>query len=433
MPSRRQFLRRAGVGLGVSLTGCLAPSSPATPPATDTGEPTTASPATDVTDTETSAPTTDAPVAWRRRLDDAVAWQPTVASGRIYVATRGGVRALAPDDGGVDWRSDRADVRGSPVVGDGAVFGVAGEMSLGADHEAFALEAETGRERWTFAPESWYLEPVGVRGQTLFVATYDDAVSDEGQTLYALATDTGETRWSAEVGDLTGGVVGAGGVYVPSYGRVYGYDAADGSRRFAVDVGEYVHGTIGVRDDTVYYVAESEDEPRKRELVARDAVSGEKRWSGGGWLATSATFGSDTVYLGGAHLAAFDLATGERRWKTDDGGFLARSPVRDGRVYAGGTAVRALATDDGEEVWSWSPSTDGSTVVPAAATASAVFVDGVVDEDRRNRRKFAVGTASGETRWTFASEAELTDLVLADGLVLAGDESGVVTALDASA
>jgi len=431
MPSRRRFLRRAGVGLCVSLTGCLAP--PATSPGTDAGEPTTASPATDATDTGTPAPTTDAPVAWRRRLDDAVAWQPTVRDGRIYVATGGGVRALAPDDGRVGWRYDRADVRESPVVGDGVVFGVAGEMSLGADHEAFALEAETGRERWTFAPESWYLSVVGVSEQTLFVATYDDAVSDAGERLYALATDTGETRWSAEIGDLTGGLVASGGVYVPSYGRVYGYDAADGSRRFAADVGEYVHGTIGVREGVVCYVAESEDEPRKRDLVARDAASGEQIWSAGGWLATSATFGDDAVYLGGAHVAAFDPATGERRWKTDDGGFLSRSPVRDGRVYAGGTSVRALATDDGEEAWSWSPTADGSTVVPAAATESAVYVDGVVDDDPRNRRKFAVGAASGETRWTFASETELTDLVLADGLVLVGDESGVVTAIDAGA
>jgi outer membrane protein assembly factor BamB len=433
MPSRRQFLRRAGVGAGVALTGCLAPSSPATPPETDTGEPTTAPPATDVTGTGTPGPTTDAPVAWRRALDDAIVRKPTVADGRVYVATEGGVRALAPDDGRVRWRYDLADVRGSPTAGDGAVFAAAGELSLGSDHEVHAIEAETGRERWTFAPESWYLDPLGVHGETLFVATYDDAVADEGETLYALATDTGEARWSAEIGDLSGGLVAGGGVYVPTYGRVYGFDATDGSRRFAVDVGEYVHGTVGARDGMVFYVTEREDEPRTRDLIARDADSGEPVWSAGGWLATSATLGGDAVYLGGAHAAAFDLASGERRWKTDAGGFLSRSPVRDGRVYAGGRAVRALGTDDGDEAWSWTPAANGSTVVPAAATGSAVYVDGIVDDDPRNRRKFAVGAASGETRWTFASEAELTDLALADGLVLVGDAAGVVTAIDASA
>jgi outer membrane protein assembly factor BamB len=132
-------------------------------------------------------------------------------------------------------------------------------------------------------------------------------------------------------------------------------------------------------------------------------------------------------------VAAFDLATGERRWRTDAGGFLSRSPVRDGRVYAGGRAVRAIATDDGEAVWSWSPSADVSVVVPAAATESTLFVDAVSEGDPRHRLTFAVAADGGETKWTFASDAELTDLALADGRVLVGDESGVVTAIDAEA
>lgn len=265
--TRRRFLHRSGAALALGLAGCLGTDRPGTDTSGTTGSPTagtgtpaspTGSPAEIGTDTPPSGD--GAPVVWRRALGSAVTHPPATREGTAFVGTEAGtVHAVATGDGRRRWSTDLGrPVQSRPLVADGAVFVVSGTAELGSTHEVHALEADTGAERWRFAPESWWLEPVGTRDGTLYVATADDAISAEGQTLYALATGGGEERWSAEVGDPMGGLVAGDAVYVPTYGRLYAYDAADGGRRWSEELRYYSSATLAATDETVVYVAETD-------------------------------------------------------------------------------------------------------------------------------------------------------------------------------
>lgn len=97
-----------------------------------------------------------------RRQDGAILWQTTVGPAgkpltapvsdgdRLYVGARDGVYALAPEDGGELWYAATArqiDPRASLVVRDGVVYAAC------HDHHVYALDAGTGRVRWS-SPEA---------------------------------------------------------------------------------------------------------------------------------------------------------------------------------------------------------------------------------------------------------------------------------------
>lgn len=433
--NRRRFLRRCGTALAIGLAGCLGTEragtagtpDPVRSPSLDTD---TATPSVSSTPDAGESPSDgQSPVVWREELGAPVTTPPTVSGDTVYVATESGaVHAMATDDGRERWTFDTGQpIQRRPVLADGAVFVVSGTMELGANHEVYALDAATGRKRWRFGPQSWWLELFGAFDVTLYVGTSDDAISNTGQTLYALTTDAGTERWSAEIGDPSGGLVADETVYIPSYGRLYAYDALDGKRRWTKDLADYSHRTIAANDDTVFYVTETDG--ARGAVFALETATGEKKWSFDDWFATSTTFHGGTLYVGGAHVAAFDPATGEQRWQADDHAFVPRVPVRDGTLYAGGDGMRAYNVDDGTVRWSWSPDPAVRGALPAAATSEVVYVDSYREQDPRNRYKFAVEVETGEQRWVFDGETELSDLVSDGQRVFVGGENGIVYAL----
>ncbi|MFB6154277.1 MAG: PQQ-binding-like beta-propeller repeat protein [Haloferacaceae archaeon] len=434
-PHRRAFLRRCGTaaGVAVGVAGCLgAPTSASdesetTATASSDGESTTA---TGTPDGESTASTgtpdasgqvtdeSDAPIRWHSTLDAPVATPLTVAGDAAYLGTDdGALRALSTADGRPRWSVDLdAPVQSAPAVVGDTVVVVTGQMALSTAQEVHAYAVDDGSERWSFAPDSWWLDLVGVTDGTAFVGTYDDVVKSEDERLYALSVETGEKRWSAEIGDPRGGLVADGAVFVPAGGRLYAYEESDGSPRFRRDVVEYLHGTLAVGEGVVAYVSRTTAEGST--LFALDSETGEEVWASDEWFTTSTTLADGTLVAAGDHVGAFDPATGEVRWEVEEGGYAPRVPVRDGRIFVGGNRVRALALDDGDEAWSWSPDVSTAILIPAAAREGAVYVDAVTEPDPRHRYKFAVGAAGGEPRWTFAVDGELTDLSFGGDAVL---------------
>lgn len=368
-------------------------------------------------------------MGWRWALGSAVTHPPAARGGTAFAGTESGtVHAVSVDDGRERWSADVGrTVQARPVVADGAVFVVSGGSEIGASHEVRALEAESGRERWRFVPESKWLDPLGARDGTLYVGTTDDAVSGEGETLYALATDPGTRRWSAEIGDPMGGVVTDDVVYVPSYGRLYAYDATDGTLRWTRETTDYSYRTLAVTDGRVVFVAEVEGS--RGGIVALDTATGERAWSFDGWLATSTTLADGVLYAGGEHVAAFDPVTGERRWQADEAGFVPRVPVQGGVLYAGGDGVRAHAVEDGTVRWSWTPDPAVQGATPAGLVEDALLVDSYGDGEPRNRYKFAVDVDTGEGRWAFDGGTELTPLAPGRGYGFVGGADGSLYAL----
>lgn len=427
---RRRFL--AAGALAAATAGCLEDSS-----STPTDGPTTGTPGGTPNDTPSDSPTsgTEPPstpnseaLDWRRDLGSSVKARPATDGEAAYVGTGdGGVHAFDAD-GSRRWTfaTDRP-VRGVTAT-DAAVLVVAGSSGLGDDHVVHALDPRDGVEQWRFAPGQWWLEVLAVADGTVYVGTEDDAIGPAGERLYALDPASGDTRWSAEIGDPSGGLVAGDAVYVPASGRIYAYDT-DGRRRWTRDGLEYGHRTITATSETVALVADTDDH-RKR-VFALSADDGSIRWTAAeDWFATSLTRADGTLFVGGQRLVATDLTTGEALWEDDAGGYLYRVPVDDGTLYAGGRAVRALAADDGSERWSFAP--DFRLLDPAALVGGStggggtLYVHGSKSRDDRNRHLFAVDPADGDERWEFEAATALTDPVVVGGRAVAASEDGTV-------
>lgn len=417
---RRRYLRGCAATLGLAIAGCLDANEAAVTTPTGTQ--------TDAID-RTRTIREGSPVIWQRSLGSPIAASPTGTGDGLYVGTESGtIESLAPADGSRRWSYDaKTGIRASPVLVDDTVFIVIGEPDLFANHVVVALDAETGTERWTFGPEEWWLEILGATEDALYVGTADDEIDKVGQTLYALSLTDGSIQWSGELGDPSGGLMADGTIYVSTYGRLYAYDTATGEQRWTRDVEDDPTRTIAATDETVCYVADEGDTRGK--LFAVDSETGETLWSHGEWMATSTTLHGDTLYVGGEHIAAFDPASGEQRWMTDQSGYVPRVPVRDGVLYAGGDAIRAYDVGDGALHWTWTPETGVEGAVPAAIVRDSVYVDSWGRADPRNRSKFVLDTTTGERRWAFEDGTELTDLAVDRSRAYVGGENGVVYAL----
>ena len=427
--ARRSFLRRSGAVLGVALTGCLdrggtrsqptnSPTPTEPPSETPTGPP-----------SESSPTPFDEPIAWEFETGEKIPDAPATADGTVFVPSEDGrLYALDEQAGRARWHYEaEAPFRSVALVHDGVVVARSGGQNLGGEQVVHAIDAETGELIWRY-PQSWWLEVIGVRDGILYVATADDAVSPEGETLFALSLDDGIEKWSAEIGDTSGGLITDDAVYVPSYSRIYAFDRESGSQRWTVDVPNYGFQTIAEVGETVCYVSDADD--RRRVLFARDAESGEERWRFDDWFVSSTTSHNGTLVAGGERIASIDPETGTARWQTDESGFVPRAPIHDGTLYAGGDVARAIATSDGTIQWSWMPDVTVQGLVPAGVSHGAVYFDSYRKADPRNRFKFAVETDSGSNRWTFGLDTNLTDLTVGQSRVVVGGTNGAAYGLD---
>ena len=146
-----------------------------------------------------------------------------------------------------------------------------GTVYIGSDdHKVYALDAATGRPRWTYkseapgtdsmfmAPGTFYSSPAVADG-TVYVGSNDTKV-------YALDAATGRPRWAYTTGAyiengsfettthaVSGPAVAGGTVYVGSYNHnMYALDAATGRPRWTYTTGGSVASGPAVADGTVY-------------------------------------------------------------------------------------------------------------------------------------------------------------------------------------
>ncbi|KTG29764.1 outer membrane protein assembly factor BamB family protein [Haloferax profundi] len=427
MPShrRRQFLRACVATVGLGTAGCLGSGGPA-------GTTTKAETQTEMstkTTTSTQAKQPDPPVVWQRTLGSEITTAPTSTGGSLYVGTKSGtIESLSADDGSQQWSFDAdTELRSSPVHVGETVFVVVGKSDLFENQGVVALDAETGTVQWTFNPEAWWLEILGVTENVLYVGTEDDAIEDEGQTLYALSVADGSEQWSGEIGDPSGGHLITETMYVPTYGRLYAYDTVTGKQRWTAEVEDYSYRTIAATDETVCFVADEGDVRGK--LVALDSETGEEKWSHDEWITTSTTLNDGTLYVGGEHIAAFDPESGKQQWQADESGFVPRVPVQDGVLFAGGSTVRAFDTEGGGLNWTWTPKESVEGVIPSATVADSLYIDSWGRDDPRNRFKFSLDVTTSEQQWAFEDGTQLTDLSVDENQAYVGSAKGAVYSL----
>ncbi|MFB6150982.1 MAG: PQQ-binding-like beta-propeller repeat protein [Haloarculaceae archaeon] len=370
-------------------------------------------------------------LSWAVGLESAVSTRPVVGGGAVYAGTESGtVTRRASGDGAQVWTYDAGEPIRDLALEGGRVLAVSGTTELAAGHTLLALDASSGERTWEFSPTGWWLELVAAHAGQVYVATADDVLGDESETLYAIPVRTGEPAWSVEsIGTAREGVIGDDALYLSTWERLHAFATADGTERWAVRTPDPVGTTLGLADGTVVQGHEPDDGGAFGVLAGFDAATGDRRWLFDDWSVTSVGTREGDLYAGGAAVAALDPADGTVRWESDAGGFVTGAGVGGERVYAGSETLGAFDRESGERAWTWSPDPPQGGVQAAGVRDGTVYLDAYRDADPRNRYKFGVDADSGDGLWSFEDATDLTDLVLGDDLAVAGGRTGRLYAL----
>jgi outer membrane protein assembly factor BamB len=144
---------------------------------------------------------------------------------------------------------------------------------------------------------------------------------------------------------------------------------------------------------------------------AVDPATGKKRWEctlPPGQSCRQTPFTTDEGLLivesGGTVIIGIDCATGEKKWASDDAGFLSSTAplvYKDGVIYAGGSeGVTAVDASTGRAKWSCR--TRGTAHLSKDITDSGTLFAAGAQGD-----VYAIDVAKGEERWSFKTRDDL--------------------------
>ena len=260
---------------------------------------------------------------------------PAVVDGVVYTGSNERyVRALdmrrnIEDDWDLWEYETGGEVMSSPAIMNGVVY-------VGSnDGRVYALNAATGRPRWTRATGGPVISSPAVVNGVVYVGSHD-------KNVYALDAANGKTLWKHKTGGwfrdgkvISSPAVADGVVYVGSHDkRLYALDAASGSRLWRYETGAEVASSPTVANGVVYVGSND------GYVYALDAASGDLTWryETGGMVLSSPAVSSGVVYVGSLDGCAYalDATSGGLMWKYDVGSEIVSSPaVANGVVYVG--------------------------------------------------------------------------------------------------
>jgi eukaryotic-like serine/threonine-protein kinase len=342
---------------------------------------------------------------------------------------------------GVQWRvATKGDVIGSPAVFRNTVYIGSGDGRL------YALDLQTGAERWLFDAQSPIPSTPAVGDNRVYFGTRNG-------TYYAVDATNGTLRWQFKTGaDLplkwgheSGDYYTSSPVYVDGLvifgagdGQVYAVDAKTGRERWRARTEGRVRSSPAVSRGLVYVGS------MDGRIYCFELQSGRQVWryETQGASLNSADFGFDrrtiqsspaavggVVYVGSRDdgLYALSADTGKLRWRASHNiSWIITTPaVADGRVYVGssdGAFVQALDAATGEEVWRQNI---GTVIWSSLAVSGDVLYFG----DRAGRL-LAIERGTGRSLWTLRTGGSVfSSPVVANGLVIFGSVDNGVYAL----
>jgi outer membrane protein assembly factor BamB len=274
--------------------------------------------------------------------------------------------------GGYDW----APAHGRLVRWDGTALSLETVTRGGSPGVSGATSRATagpvaarGRDRWGVRlPGAAHLGRPVAAGDAVLMPWLDDDRASGG--VVALDADSGERRWTLDVGTpVRGGVALAGDAVVVAGvdGRVVCADLVGGAERWRAAVGDdpllnWVYATPVVAGDAVV-------SGEWRNLACLALADGSVRWRQGWWDPFQNTHSpSGGVVAGGTlvmglamatpHTVGLEVSTGEQRWSVPEPEY--RCPLTelvvdpdDGAVIVGrmGGRIDKLVPETGELVW----------------------------------------------------------------------------------
>ena len=322
----------------------------------------------------------------------------TIASAQFQfdAANTGHVETVGPKQHLAErWEFERGwiGVKHSVAVVDGTVYlGMIDGNLDGGKGSAYALDADTGEQRWKTELTGMPTVSPAVADGTVYVG--------DTSNVHALDAETGAIRWSFEHPATSSPTVVGDALYVGTGDGLYALDRNGGGVRWQFT--EAVETVPAVADDTVYVVGERHDGETGTDygvVFALAADAGTERWRTTVDSLSTPTVADGTVYVGSNRLTALDTKTGETRWRAATGGGAAgaySSAVADGVVYhvAEGSAldhdssVFAFDAETGEQRWEYAH--DGVDVI-----SSPVVADGIVYVAQTTGGLFALEAESG--------------------------------------
>jgi outer membrane protein assembly factor BamB len=383
-------------------------------------------------------------LAWKFKTAGRVISSPAVAGDAVYVgSTDGSVYAVNRADGTQRWKFDtKGPIASSPAADNGLVY------ISSADGNIYAIDATTGKARWQFAtkgerrftapgihgaiprtermpdPFDVFLSSPAVAAGVVYIGSGD-------QHVYALDAATGKLRWSFASRDVihASPAVANGVVYIGSWDRnLYALDAATGKERWRYTTGNDTvsYNQIGLASSAAVANGMVFVGGRDGHFHAVDARTGALKWTHdnrGGWTIASPAFKNGIVYFptsDGTRFKALDGATGTVRFDLQNKAVSFSSPAIAGDVAFYGTSdgyLNAVSIKDGTLLGTFR--TDGSKENGARYT----------DENGRLRSNlmYPDRTLDGmmigmRTMMTLGSV--LSSPVVADGVVYFGSTDG---------
>jgi outer membrane protein assembly factor BamB len=287
------------------------------------------------------------------------------------------------------WAKPPGAIDSSPTVVNGVLY-------VGSWYTVYALDANTGLQKWTFLTGNRVESSPTVVNGVLYVGSQDGNV-------YALDANTGQKKWSFTTG---GGVDSSplvlnGVLYVGSDDHnVYALDANTGQKKWSFTTGSRVYSSPTVVNG-VLYIASMDGN-----VYILDASTGlQKLAIPMGGTASSPKVLNGVLYVGsGDHnVYAFDATTGQQKWAFTTGDGLISSPtVVNGVLYIGSVdhKVYALDAKTGHEIWAFqtlgvvrsSPTVQGGVLYIGSG-------DGDVTPDDHDL--YALDASTGQQKWVF--------------------------------
>jgi outer membrane protein assembly factor BamB len=291
-----------------------------------------------------------------------------VSGGLLFVEGVHKLYALALEDGVVRWQFPFVGAFFSPAVVEGVVYV---RSETGEEGYVFALRADTGAKLWQykFAKVGSTYDNIG--GHVTSPVVVDGLVLvGAAQTLQALDAQSGKERWSytSEFPIVSSAAVADETVYFADFMRLYAIDLANGRERWRFD-----HGKL-----SLYFAPILVDD--QVALSGDDTIYMLERTTGA--LLWSREFANSVVIPAGAseqhlyvkstnQLWALNRQDGVVAWNYATTNFVSLPAITLDHLYiitrsGGGSQVRALQQSDGAVLWQ-SNASELTNAAPAVA------------------------------------------------------------------
>lgn len=340
----------------------------------------------------------------------------TVVDDTLYAADIEQVAAFDIDDGEPLWvfpRDPKDDYRGQfyatpTVVGDMTIVASqlpASGMFKAARNVVWALDS-LGRDLWSFEEAGGqFVEGGAAAGNTFIIGNSD-------QYIYALDVNTGDLLWKFQTGHRVWAtpLIVDDTVYIGSMDRhLYALDLADGHVIWDFAGGGAFASQPVLQDGTLYIGAFDD------KVYAIDAQTGAEQWSfaGENWFWGLVALDGELLYAADVdgNVYAIDATSASEVWRRSLVDEKERkTPVRAGVVLSeDGTLLfvgnrngtfYALSTADGREVWS--STSDGQVFSEAVVVGSTVIYPMIYGTDRIR----ALAVDNGREVWVYAKADE---------------------------